>query len=147
MRIMPISDVLHVKGHEVVKVRTNDTVLSAVHKLAEHRIGAVVVEDHWLRIAGIFSERDFLNAIAERGAGVLDYPVEHFMSAPVVSCHPSDRVEAAMATMTVAKIRHLPVMDGGRLVGIVSIGDLVKHRLDEKALEANVLLDLSRMRA
>jgi CBS domain-containing protein len=143
---MSIADVLHTKGREVVKVRTTDTVLSAVHKLAERRIGAVVVEDPWLHIAGIFSERDFLNAIDEHGAAALAYPVEQLMTTPIVSCRPSDRVEAAMATMTLAKIRHLPVLDGGHLVGIVSIGDLVKHRLDEKALEANVLLDLSRMR-
>jgi len=144
---MSISDVLHGKGHTVVKVHSTDSVLSAVQKLSEHRIGAVVVEDPWLRIAGIFTERDFLNATAQHGAAALDYPVEHFMSAPVVSCHPSDRIESAMAAMTVGKIRHLPVMQGDRLIGIVSIGDLVKHRLDEKALEANVLLDLARMRA
>lgn len=144
---MSIADVLRSKGHEVVKVCTTDTVLSAVHKLVEHRIGAVVVEDAWLRIAGIFSERDFLNAIEAHGAAALTYPVEQLMSAPIVSCRLSDRVESAMATMTLARIRHLPVIDAGRLVGIVSIGDLVKHRLDEKALEANVLLDLSRMRA
>jgi CBS domain-containing protein len=144
---MSIADVLHTKGHEVVKVRTTDTVLSAVHKLADRRIGAVVVEDPWLRIAGIFSERDFLNAIDDHGAAVLGRPVEQFMTAPVVHCHPSDRVETAMATMTLAKIRHLPVIEAGQLLGIVSIGDLVKHRLNEKALEANVLLDLTRMRA
>ena len=144
---MSISDVLRTKGHEVVKVRTTDTVLSAVRKLASRRIGAVVVEDSWMRIAGIFSERDLLNAIDERGSTVLSDTVDHLMSAPVVSCSPSDRVEVAMATMTLARIRHLPVIDGGRLVGIVSIGDLVKHRLDEKALEANVLLDLTRMHA
>jgi CBS domain-containing protein len=144
---MSIADVLHTKGHEVVKVHTTDTVQAAVHKLAERRIGAVVVEDAWMRIAGIFSERDFLNAIDQFGAQVLHDSVDHHMSAPVVSCQSSDRVEAAMATMTLARIRHLPVIDGGRLIGIVSIGDLVKHRLDEKALEANVLLDLSRMRA
>lgn len=144
---MSIADVLHSKGHEVVKVHATDTVSSAVHKLAEHRIGAVVVEDAWMRIAGIFSERDFLNAIDEHGSAALSEPVEHFMTSPVVSCGPSDRVESAMATMTLAKIRHLPVMDAGRLIGIVSIGDLVKYRLEEKALEANVLLDLTRMRA
>ena len=69
------------------------------------------------------------------------------MSAPVVTCRPTDRVETAMAAMTMAKIRHLPVVDNGQLVGIVSIGDLVKHRLDEKALEANVLLDIARLHA
>jgi CBS domain-containing protein len=144
---MSIADVLHGKGHHVVKVRTTDTVQSAVRELSAKRIGAVVVEDQWMRHAGIFSERDFLNAVAEHGAQVLDFPVEKLMSAPVITCRPTDRVETAMAAMTMAKIRHLPVVEGGQLIGIVSIGDLVKHRLDEKALEANVLLDIARLHA
>jgi CBS domain-containing protein len=144
---MSISDVLHHKGHRVVTVRTADTVQAAVRKLSDERIGAVVVEDQWMRHAGVFSERDFLNAAAEYGATALTFPVEKFMSAPVVTCRPNDGVETAMAAMTMAKIRHLPVVDDGKLVGIVSIGDLVKHRLDEKALEANVLLDIARLHA
>ena len=144
---MSIRDVLHQKGHDVVKARPADTVLSAVRALAEHRIGAVVVESDWMRPVGVFSERDFVNAVAEHGAGALSMRVEDLMSSPIVSCRPSDRVETAMATMTLAKIRHLPVMEDGRLLGIVSIGDLVKHRLDEKMLEADVLLDLTRIRA
>jgi predicted transcriptional regulator len=73
--------------------------------------------------------------------------VHALMSAPIVSCSAADRIDAALATMTVGRIRHLPVIDGGELKGIVSIGDLVKHRLDEKQLEASVLLEISRMRA
>ncbi|MBN8874296.1 MAG: CBS domain-containing protein [Rhodospirillales bacterium] len=144
---MTIADVLQEKGHRVVRVRETDSVRAAVGKLAEHRIGAVVVEDAWMKPAGIFSERDFLNAVATRGAAVLDLPVGALMSHSLISCRSKDRVDDAMAAMTQARIRHLPVIDGGDLVGIVSIGDLVKHRLDEKALEANVLLDLARMRA
>ncbi len=144
---MSISDVLHGKGHKVVMVRTTDTVQSAVRKLADERIGAVVVEDQWMRHAGVFSERDFVNAIAEHGALALTFPVEKLMTSPVVTCRPTDRVDTALAAMTMGKIRHLPVVDGGQLVGIVSIGDLVKHRLDEKALEANVLLDIARLHA
>jgi CBS domain-containing protein len=144
---MSIADVLHEKGREVVKLRTSDTVATAVHRLAERRIGAVVIEDAWMRLAGIFSERDFVEAISRDGPAVLQQTVETLMTAPVITCRPNDRVEDAMAAMTQARIRHLPVVDNGQLVGIVSIGDLVKHRLDEKALEANVLLDLSRMRA
>ena len=144
---MSIADVLHGKGHQVVKVRTTDSVETAVCKLSDQRIGAVVVEDQWMRHAGIFSERDFVNAIAANGARALSFPVEKLTSAPLVTCRPSDRVETAMAAMTMAKIRHLPVLDDGKLVGIVSIGDLVKHRLDEKALEANVLLDIARRHA
>ena len=142
---MSISDVLHGKGHKVVMIRTTDTVLSAVRKLADERIGALVVEDQWMRHAGIFSERDFVNAVAEHGAVALTFLVEKLMSSPVVTCRLNDRVETVMAAMTMGKIRHLPVVDGGQLVGIVSIGDLVKHRLDEKALEANVLLDIARL--
>jgi CBS domain-containing protein len=144
---MSISDVLRVKGHHVVKVRTTDAVQAVVKKLSEERIGAVVVEDQWMRLAGIFSERDFVNAVAEHGAQALSLSAEKLMSAPVVTCRSNDRVETAMAAMTMAKIRHLPVVDGGQLVGIVSIGDLVKYRLDEKALEANVLLDIARLHA
>jgi CBS domain-containing protein len=144
---MSISDVLHTKGHHVAKVRTSDTVQTVVRKLADERIGAVIVEDQWMRHAGIFSERDFVSAVAEHGAQVLSFPVEKLMTALMVTCRPTDRVETAMAAMTMAKIRHLPVVDGTQLVGIVSIGDLVKHRLDEKALEANVLLDIARLHA
>ena len=144
---MSIADILQHKGRQVIKAAPTDTVLSAVGKLAEHRIGAVVVEDAKMRPVGVFSERDFVNATVEHGAQVLTMPVEKLMSAPIISCRSTDRVDAALATMTRAKIRHLPVIEGGRLLGIVSIGDLVKHRLDEKALEADVLLDLTRMRA
>ena len=144
---MSISDVLHGKGNQVVKVGAKDTVLSAIIKLANHKIGAVVVEDQWMRPAGIFSERDFVNATAEHGAQALTFPVERLMSTRIISCRLTDKVETAMSAMTLAKIRHLPVIDGGQLVGIVSIGDLVKHRLDEKALEANVLLDIARLHA
>lgn len=143
---MLVSDVLRTKGHHVVKVRTADTVAEAVGKLAENRIGALVVENQWMNLVGIFSERDFVNAVAREGATVLGYDVQQLMSSPIISCRSIDRIDAALATMTLAKVRHLPVIDDGVLKGIVSIGDLVKHRLDEKELEANVLLELSRMR-
>jgi CBS domain-containing protein len=141
---MSISDVLRGKGRQVVRVRTTDTIQIAVRKLADHRIGAVVAEDAWMKPVGIFSERDFVNAVAEYGAEALTFRVERLMSSPVVTCSLSDTVDTALAAMTMAKIRHLPVQEGGQLIGIVSIGDLVKHRLDEKALEANVLLDIAR---
>jgi CBS domain-containing protein len=143
---MLISDVLRAKGRNVVKAAVTDTVRDAVHSLAENRIGAVVVEDQWMHLVGVFSERDFINAVASHGPVALDLQVHDLMSAPIISCCSSDRLEAVLVTMTLAKIRHVPVIDGDRLSGIVSIGDLVKHRLDEKELEANVLLDLMRMR-
>jgi CBS domain-containing protein len=144
---MLISNVLSHKGPDVIKVRATDTVASAVKKLAEYRIGAVIVEDDWMHRVGIFSERDFVNATARDGAGVLNHEVKELMSAPIISCRPSDSVNHVMAQMTMRRIRHMPVIESDQLVGIVSIGDLVKHRLDEKELEAAMLLDLSRMRA
>jgi CBS domain-containing protein len=142
-----ISDVLRTKGHHVVRIHPSDTVESAVRKLAEHRIGALVVEDRWMKPIGIFSERDFINAVARDGHTVLGFEVHQLMSTPILSCRYSDRIDAVLATMTTARIRHLPVIEDGELKGIVSIGDLVKHRLDEKELEASVLLDISRMHA
>ena len=144
---MLISDVLRTKGHSVVRIHPADSVELAVRKLAEHRIGALVVEDQWMKPVGMFSERDIINAVARDGAAVLGFNVQQLMSTPILSCRSSDRVDAVLATMTTARIRHLPVIEDGDLKGIVSIGDLVKHRLDEKELEASVLLDISRMHA
>jgi CBS domain-containing protein len=144
---MFISDVLRIKGHLVVRIHTTQSVAFAVRQLSEHRIGALVVDDRWMKPVGIFSERDFINATAREGSEALGHEVRELMTSPIITCRPSDRIDAALAAMTVARIRHLPVVDSGELKGIVSIGDLVKHRLDEKELEANVLLDLSRMHA
>jgi CBS domain-containing protein len=144
---MLISDVLRSKGRDVVRVHAADSVALAVRRLAEHRIGALVVEDRWMKLVGVFSERDFVNAIARDGAAVLNCDVQQLMSSPIIGCRSSDRIDAALAMMTVRRIRHLPVIDDGSdLKGIVSIGDLVKQRLDEKELEASVLLDIARMR-
>src|SRR5215471_21032001 len=143
---MLISDVLRTKGYNVVKIHPEDSVELAVGKLAEHHIGALVVEDRWMKPVGIFSERDFINAMARDGAQILHLDVRQLMSTHIISCRSSDRIDAVLATMTIARIRHLPVIDNNELKGIVSIGDLVKHRLDEKEMEANVLRDISRMR-
>jgi CBS domain-containing protein len=107
----------------------------------------VLVQDQWMKPVGIFSERDFINEVAHHGAAALGIDIQRVMSAPVISCRSIDRIDAILGAMTLARIRHMPVIDNGKLAGIVSIGDLVKYRLDEKELEANVLLDLSRMHA
>ena len=143
---MLVSDVLRTKGHHVERIHPTDSVDAAVRKLSEHHIGALVVEDRWMKPIGIFSERDFINAVARAGAAVLGFQVQQLMSTPILTCRPSDRIDAVLATMTIARIRHLPVVEANELKGIVSIGDLVKHRLDEKELEASVLRDISRMR-
>jgi CBS domain-containing protein len=141
-----IQDILHRKGRQVVTSRPKETLLATIRMLTEKRIGAVIVEDDHLRPAGIFTERDFAKAVAKHGESALTMPIGKLMSAPIISCRPSDTVESAMALMTRAKIRHLPVMGDGALLGIVSIGDLVRQRLEDKELEAGVLLDLARMR-
>ena len=144
---MLVSDVLRSKGRDVVRIGADDSIALAVRRLAEHHIGALVVEDRWMKLVGVFSERDFVNAIARDGAAVMNFVVRQLMSSPIIGCRSSDRIDAALAMMTVNRIRHLPVIDdSGDLKGIVSIGDLVKHRLDEKELEASVLLDIARMR-
>ncbi|MGH7155667.1 MAG: CBS domain-containing protein [Acetobacteraceae bacterium] len=143
---MLVSDVLHGKGHEVIRIRTTDKIADAVARLSTHRIGALIVEDRWLKLVGVFSERDLVNAIARHGPAILQWEVHEIMSSPIQSCRSDDRIDAVLAHMTVSRIRHMPVIDDGHLRGIVSIGDLVKHRLEEKELETNVLLELSRLR-
>jgi len=142
-----ISDILRSKGSNVVTIHTADGVGLAVRRLAEHRIGALVVEDRWMKPVGIFSERDFINAIARNGAAVLGFDVQQLMSTPIISCRSSDRMDAALATMTTARIRHLPVLDDGEFEGHRQHRRSGKHRLNEKELEASVLLEISRMRA
>ncbi len=144
---MTIKDILQRKGRDVVTSRPSETVLATVRILTEKRIGAVIVEDDHLEPAGIFTERDFAKAVAAHGASALSMPIGKLMSAPIISCRPSDSIESAMALMTRKNIRHLPVMSDGMLVGMISIRDLVRERLQEKELEAGVLLDLARMRA
>ena len=144
---MLVSDVLRHKGGEVITVHATDRVSTAVKKFAARRIGAVIVDDQRLQPVGIFSERDLVNALARSGPAAYEYEVRELMTSPFISTTPTERIDAVLALMTTQRIRHLPVVDGGRLVGLVSIGDLVKHRLDEKELEASVLLDIARMRA
>ncbi len=143
---MLISDVLRTKGHEVVTIRPDQTVKEAVERLAQHRIGALVVEKS-LKPVGIFSERDLVNRLAKSGVRAYEYEVRELMSAPIITAAPGDTIEQALALMIQRRIRHLPILTGEALTGLVSIGDLIKYRLDQKELEANVLLEITRRRA
>jgi CBS domain-containing protein len=143
---MLISDVLRTKGHEVVTIRPDQTVKDAVERLARHRIGALVVENR-LKPIGIFSERDLVNQLAKSGVRAYDYEVRELMSAPIITGHPEDTIEQALDLMTRRRIRHLPILAGDELAGLVSIGDLIKYRLNQKELEANVLLEITRRRS
>ena len=135
---MTIAAVLGNKGSAVETIAAGDRLYDAVRKLGEKRIGALpVVEDG--RIAGIISERDVIYCLRDHGAEVLDWPVSRAMSAPAITAEPSMEVLVARALMTQRRIRHLPVVDAGGLIGIVSIGDLVKHRMERIEAEAEAL--------
>jgi CBS domain-containing protein len=142
---MLISDILRTKGQTVVTVRPDQTVKDAVERLAEHRIGALVVMDG-LKPVGVFSERDLVNRLAKNGARAYQFEVRELMSTPVISGVPTDTIDETLQLMTRKRIRHLPILMDGELVGVVSLGDLVKYRFEEKELEAGVLLDRARMR-
>jgi CBS domain-containing protein len=144
---MNIADVLERKGRMVARLLPSETVERAVQLLAAKRIGAVVIEDRWLQLAGIFSERDLVRILATDGPVALSYELQKVMTHNLITCHPSDRVDDILGVMTMNKIRHVPVLEHDRLVGIVSIGDLVNIRLTEKQQEAAVLLEIARMRA
>ena len=135
---MTIAAVLGDKGSAVETISADDRLYDAVRKLGEKRIGALpVMEDG--RIAGIMSERDVIYCLRDHGPEVLEWPVSRVMSSPAITADPSTDVLAALAVMTQRRIRHLPVVEGGELKGIVSIGDLVKHRMERIEAEAEAM--------
>ena len=134
-----VSAVLEQKGHKVVTVEPRDTVASLVKVLSVNRIGAAPVIDEAGRLAGIISERDVIRGIAQHGDLVTALPVERLMTTEVRTCSPEDAIVELMEVMTLQRIRHLPVVRNGALEGIVSIGDVVKQRLQEAQSELNEL--------
>lgn len=140
---MKVSDILKEKGGQVMTVRPTETVGALVHRLRVARVGALVVSQDGRHAVGIVSERDVVGCLAERGGGAVDARVEEIMSRNVITCAPSDSISAIARRMTENRIRHLPVVEAGALAGMVSIGDVVKHRLAEMELEAQVLRDLA----
>jgi CBS domain-containing protein len=138
---MRIDGILRAKGNEVIAVAPDATLFDAAQLLHEHRIGALVVLDRSDQLIGIVSERDVVAAIAAHRGDALHMHVDQVMSADVVVCSPRDTVEQLMTVMTERRFRHLPVVDNGKLVGIVSIGDVVKRRISEISDEADVLHD------
>jgi CBS domain-containing protein len=141
---MNIEVILRNKGSEVVTVDCDTLLREAVGLLAERRIGALpVMKDGW--VVGIMSERDVIYCLRREGAAILDWPVERAMTTPTITAEPSMPVLAGLSLMTERRIRHLPVVDGGRLVGMVSIGDLVKFRMDRIEEEAAALRDYIQM--
>ena len=137
---MKISDVLRTKGTDVVTVPPDSTVAELLGLLAEHHIGAVVVSSDGHHIAGIISERDIVRGLAGSGHGLLESTVADLMTGDVVIGHLEDRIEDTAHTMTHRRVRHIPIERDGELAAIVSIGDVVKYRIDQLTDERNHLL-------
>jgi CBS domain-containing protein len=138
---MTVKAILAAKGGAVVTIEPNTNVLAAARLLAERRIGALVVTGADRRVVGILSERDIVLRLAGQGAAALDLPLTEVMTRRVTTCTPSDTISSVMERMTDGKFRHLPVVEQGRLTGIVSIGDVVKYRLQEMEREQSALRD------
>ncbi len=137
---MTIAAVLSNKGREVATIPLGASLGEAAAELARHRIGALVVVDDAGAVAGVLSERDIVACLAEHGdSELVGRPVSEAMTAPAITVRPDDPALSALALMTARRIRHLPVLDGGRLSGIVSIGDLVKYRIEHIEREAEAM--------
>lgn len=137
---MTVQAVLDSKGRKVVSVGADVVLSAAIQTLCEHKIGAILVMKE-RRIQGILSERDIVRVLGQRGAGVLDEPVSAVMTRKVVTCRQTDTASAIMETMTNGKFRHLPVVDNDEVVGLISIGDIVKWRVREYEREQEMLRD------
>jgi CBS domain-containing protein len=136
---MQVKQILGDKGRDVVTITSDATLSEAARELARHRIGALVVKDGDGAIVGILSERDIVRAVSEASVFALPRSVSAYMSRSVATCEESDTVDSLMETMTTGRFRHLPVVADERLVGIVSIGDIVKTRIAETVQEATTL--------
>lgn len=136
---MIVASLLNTKGRDVFSVTPTASVTDAARYLRDKGIGAALVLDQSGGTAGVFSERDLVTAIADQGATALTLSVGDLMATDIVSCAPQDSIPSVMATMTERRVRHLPVVDSGKVVGVVSIGDVVKSRIAEAETEAEAL--------
>ena len=137
---MTIGAILKDKGNEVLSLPSSASVGEAIQLLAERRIGAILVVDNG-EVAGIFSERDVIYSLAREGAAALERSLSEVMTKSVQTVSPADAVIGALSLITKRRIRHLPVVEGGRLIGFVSIGDLVKYRIDRIEADAVAMRD------
>jgi CBS domain-containing protein len=141
---MNVKDILSQKGSDVLTLEPTATLATAMDILARRRIGALVITGADRRIVGIISERDIVRALAEAGTTILESPVAESMTRKVVSCGQNETIAEIMGRMTAGKFRHVPVVEQGRLIGIVSIGDIVKARLEELERDQDALRDYIR---
>lgn len=136
---MNVEHILQAKGHDVLTIEPSRTLADAARALTEKRIGAVVVAGPDGSVLGILSERDIVRAVARAGTAALDTPVSQHMTGKVVTCTRQTSINDLMGMMTERKFRHLPVVENGRLCGIISIGDVVKHRVAEIEAETEAM--------
>ena len=140
---MKVATILKLKGQDVSSIGPTELIETLSHRLRQARIGAMVVLGKDGKLIGIVSERDIVHGIAEHGTDCLTLTVADLMTRQVVTCTSQDSITRIARQMTDSRIRHLPVVDGTNLVGVVSVGDVVKNRLEEMSLEASVLRDLA----
>ncbi len=138
---MNVKTILAAKGGDVISIEPTADLAAAAQLLSKHRIGAVVILGAGNRLAGILSERDIVRAIAEQGAAALNVPVGQVMTRNVVTCGENDSISELMERMTERKFRHMPVLKGERLIGVISIGDVVKSRVQEIESDAAAMRD------
>ena len=136
---MKVQDILSEKGNRVATMRPEASIDTVAHRLRMDRIGAVVISTDGRRIEGLLAERDIVYGLVEHGAALLEKTAADVMMHEVVTCRAQDALKDVMAKMTHSRVRHVPVVENGMLMGIVSIGDIVKHRMSEAELEASVL--------
>ena len=141
---MTVAGILSRKGRKVVTISSKKSISEAIAELARHKIGALVVSEGGDRISGIISERDIVRALSQHGAQALDRPVAEIMTRNVVTCSERDTVADLMERMTEGKFRHIPVVEQGKLAGIISIGDVVKRRVEELEHDGEALQDYIR---
>ena len=138
---MNVASIVTGKGAKIITAAADDSIASVASLLNEHGIGAVLVTDGANEVKGVISERDIVRELAKSGSGCLDMKASALMTTNVITCAPSDTIDQVMSLMTTKRIRHLPVMDGGTLSGFISIGDVVKNRMDEVEREAAAMRD------
>jgi len=138
---MTVKLILSSKSRDIATIEPTASLEAAITQLAQRRIGALVVLGPERRVVGILSERDIVRVLAEQGPSVLTAPIAQVMTRKVSTCSESDTVSGIMEQMTAGKFRHVPVIDHERLIGIISIGDVVKHRLGEMERESEALRD------
>jgi CBS domain-containing protein len=139
---MMIKTILKNKGGTVITMGVFESARDAIRKMVQCKIAALVLTNG-AEVIGVISERDILQAISRGGGAILNAPVGHVVTGPLVAVSPQETIKHVMHLMTHSRIRHLPVMENGQLVGIVSVGDIVKYRLEDLEMESNVLRDLA----